>query len=85
MMRVGICYDCMKPEKEYGYKDVLYDRDGFANVKHYLPKEYDLCLLKLKDKKKFKMGYHTGMTWDGLKLFTTDEVIGWMRCDVMID
>lgn len=64
---------------KYGYRDVHYDIEGWVDVNQYLPGEYDLCLLKTP--KRTITGWHTGQSWDGLKLKRDEIVLYWKRLD----
>lgn len=68
---------CVAKKCPYKYADTETDKEGWIDCQKYLPKEYDLCLLQLEDKT--KTGWHTGTTWDGLKLKESDTVLSWKR------
>lgn len=59
------------------YKDVKFDVDGWACAKQYMPLDFDLCHLKLKDR--VRAGWASGNAWEGLKLKASDEVLQWKR------
>lgn len=62
----------------YVYSDAHHDEDGWVDAKKFMPIDFDLCFLKIKDKKSC-MGWSSGTVWDGLKLAKDDEVLYWKR------
>lgn len=62
------------------YNDCSYDADGWADASKFLPLEYDLVLMKIKDKKT-QIGWVSFNQWDGLKFGKTDEVLYWKKKD----
>lgn len=60
----------------YSYMDVKFDEDGWADTKEFIPADFDLCYLKIKDKKT-KSGWANGLKWDGLNVDPDDEVLYW--------
>ena len=65
-------------KRKLSYRDIKYDPDGWVDAKVYLPGDYDLMYLKIKDKKS-KSGWVVGKNWDGLKIENGDEVLYWKR------
>lgn len=63
---------------DYEYKDIDYDEDGWADAKKFMPADFDLCLLKIKDKKS-RVGWASGNYWDGLHVNSEDEVLYWKK------
>lgn len=63
--------------KLIGYKSIQYDENGWADAKLYLPKDYDLQIIKTDDGKTYR-GWHTGKHWDGLN-FGDKKVLYWKR------
>lgn len=62
---------------KYGYKDVQYDVDGWADTSKYIPAPYDLCVLKTDNKT--MTGWHTGQIWDGLNIKEKHKILYWKR------
>ena len=62
----------------YIYSDAIHDEDGWVDAKKFMPIDFHLCFLKIKDKIS-RMGWSTGTVWDGLKLAKDDEVLYWKR------
>lgn len=60
------------------YSKVKFDADGWADAKVYSPIDFDLCILKIKDKNN-KIGWKSGSSWDGLKMEDLDEVLYWKK------
>lgn len=71
MRKVGV-------DKTLNYADIPVDEDGWADAKEFMPADYDLCLLKIKDKKT-QSGWASGLNWDGLKVKDEDEVLYWKK------
>ena len=67
---------CGPKKIPYKYSDVE-SHDGWIDSQKYLPKEYDLCLLKTPDKT--LRGWYTGTMWDGLTIKESDTVLFWKR------
>lgn len=62
----------------YTYMDVEMDEEGWADVKKYIPFDYDLCLLKL-NTGKMGCGWWSGSAWDGYAIQDTDEIAFWQK------
>lgn len=60
------------------YADIKYDLDGWVDSQKFLPADYDLVYLKIKDKPT-KFGWIVGKRWDGLRVLNEDEVLYWKR------
>jgi hypothetical protein len=60
----------------YTYGDVKYNKKGWADVRRYLPAEYDLVKLRVKGKKDSN-GWSTGTGWDGFHITKDDVVLYW--------
>lgn len=77
MMKIG---RDLVPEtgKKLSYRTVKSDCDGWVDAKKYLPADYDLMYLKIKDKKS-SHGWITGCKWDGLHISAGDEILYWKR------
>ncbi len=60
----------------YNYRDVQYDKHGWADVNKFLPADFDLVFLNIEGKKTIS-GWFTGNNWDGLLLKEEDKVISW--------
>ena len=75
--KVGRYYPECK--KEFNYNEVHY-KDGWADAKKYLPRDFDLVALKLKSGIT-RMGWSNGNTWDGAKLTDAEkpDVLYWKK------
>lgn len=84
MIKVGafkeykIKADGKKTTVNFTYDDVKCDIDGWADSKEFMPGDFDLCELKIKDKKS-KPGWATGQKFDGLNIQSDDEVLYWKK------
>jgi hypothetical protein len=79
MMKVGRDYIKVgEKERKFAYRDIQFDPDGWADAKKFLPADYDLMFLKIKDKKS-SCGWSVGTKWDGLKLNQDDEILYWKK------
>jgi len=79
MMKVGV--DKIKigeKKRKFSYCNVKYDRNGWADASKYLPADYDLLFLKMKDGEIIS-GWSYGNKWDGLNLKVDHEVQYWMK------
>jgi hypothetical protein len=62
------------------YSDVPIDKlTGFVNDLTYLPINYDMMIVKLKDKRRKISAWWDGKNWIGLRLKPEDEIIAWKR------
>ncbi len=64
--------------KKTTYSMVKFDADGWASASEFMPADYDLCALMIKDNKK-RNGWVKGTIWDGLNIKKDDEVMYWKR------
>lgn len=64
--------------KVLSYRTVKMDIDGWVNAKEYLPDDYDIMYLKIKDRQSTH-GWISGNKWDGLRIRPDDEVLYWKR------
>ena len=81
MIKVGAKYAAPDGKnKYYRYPDVKRDEDGWADATKFLPADYDLCRLKIKDRKSIS-GWHKVNQWDGVFLKDGYEVLYWKRID----
>ena len=69
MLKVGM-------PKENTYSKVEFDKDGWADASKFIPRDFDLCELKLKDRKA-RPGWALGPNWDGLNMKPEFEVLYW--------
>ncbi len=65
-------------QRKAGYKDVFFNYEGWANPNKYLPMEFDLVFVKLRDNPN-TYAWINGKNWEGLRLKDDDIVIGWKR------
>lgn len=63
-------------EKGLNYSSIPYEQDGWVDAKKFMPADFDLCFLKIKNKKS-RFGWATGFKWDGLNIDEDDEVLYW--------
>lgn len=60
------------------YKDVLHNPEEWIDANQYLPADYDLVDIKVKNRGIIS-GWSVGREWDGLRLSETDEVLFWKK------
>lgn len=65
-------------EKEYFYRDVQYDIDGWADATKWLPADYDLVIMRLKNRPTI-VGWSVGKEWISLRLKDNDTVLQWRK------
>lgn len=70
---------CKIDGKNLSYKSVPKDFDGWVDASKFLPVNFDILFLKLKNKSKIYHGWFTGKDWDGLRLDSNDEILFWKR------
>lgn len=70
---VGKYYD--NNEKPFNYSNVSFDNNKWADASKFLPREFDLCYCKTNDR--ILSGWHTGISWDGHRIRSTDEILFW--------
>lgn len=76
--KVGVSKCHTNKNNLFSYRDVDFDDDGWADAKRFLPHDYDLMYLKLKDKGVIS-GWVAYEEWQGLRLKSNDEVLYWKR------
>lgn len=64
--------------RKFSYRDILFDEDGWADAKKYLPGDYDLVFLDIEGKPPTS-GWSIGDDWDGLYIEKGDKVLYWKR------
>lgn len=64
--------------EKYTYKDVPLRGFEWVNADQYLPREYDICDLKMTTNI-ITRGWWTGQIWDGKKVKEDDIVKDWKR------
>jgi hypothetical protein len=67
-----------KKKKVFANAQVLFDCDGWADVNRFLPRDFELVKVLLKNNK-MKNGWFNISRWDGLKILPTDEVVAWRK------
>ncbi len=77
MMKVGRDF-VRETGKKLSYRTVKTDCDGWVDARKYLPGDYDLMYLKIKNKES-RAGWIVGNKWDGLRVCPDDEVIYWKK------
>ncbi len=61
----------------YRYPDIPSDLAGWIDAVKYLPRDFDLCVLKTLSCN--LLGWYTGNSWDGLNIKESDTVLSWKR------
>jgi hypothetical protein len=80
LQKVGQKYlDKDKKWKKCQYNMFEYDEDGWADASRFLPLDFDLCNVKVKDKPKTYSGWHTANYWDGLNIKKDDVILYWKK------
>lgn len=70
----------LKTPKRWRYKHCTYDDEMFADATKYLPRDYDICDVKVQQEaSKIFSAWHTGVGWDGHKLLSDYVVTKWRR------
>ena len=64
--------------RNFPYKDVKYDPDGWVDAAEFLPGKFDLVTLKL-DKGPYKRGWWQGNAWEGYKITPEDKILYWKK------
>jgi hypothetical protein len=64
--------------RKFTYKDVLYDSKDWADASKFLPADYDMMIIRVKDKPTIT-GWCMGSKWEGFRLKDGDEVTQWKR------
>lgn len=64
--------------RKLAYRDISFDNDGWVDAKEYVPTDYDIVFLNIKNKK-ISCGWSIGLKWYGLNLKEDDEVLYWKR------
>jgi len=78
IMKVGKSKTPGPYPKKLGYRHLPYDVDGWVNASKYLPEDYDLVTMRLKNGE-YKFGWSVGDVWDGAQIDGNEEVIAWKR------
>ncbi len=77
-LQVGKKYSGSNGKKRtFGYRNVVYDDDGWADASLFYPHNYDLLYLKTSDG--LKSGWKCPNRWDGLKIGAQEKVLLWKR------
>jgi len=71
-------------ERLVAYRDVRKERDGWVDVKKYLPDDFDLVTMNVLGRKPCA-GWLCGTKWVGLRLRQGDIVKGWKRKKEIVD
>ncbi len=71
----------MESNRKLSYEAVPKDENGWVNAKEYIPRDFDMCSLKIKDRKT-KSGWAIGNKWDGLNIRPKDEILYWKKVKV---
>lgn len=67
-----------------GYSHVTCDIDGWADAKEFLPADFDLCYVKIKDKQT-RPGWVQGTIWGGANVARDDIVLYWKKFEKLKD
>lgn len=84
MIKIGsdsIYDEKIRKKRKFGYSDVEYDADKWADARKYIPCDFDLLHLKCENREKTIGGWASGKNWDGLKLNPEDKVLYWKKND----
>lgn len=65
--------------RKFAYSDVVYDKNGWADAKKFLPLDFDLLFLKIKGKQKIFSGWHNDKHWEGSKINRKDDILFWKK------
>lgn len=76
--KVGLYYPVGRKNKQFSYRDVHAEDDGWVDVNRFLPADFDLCWLRLHDDKVMP-GWHTGHYWDALNYKSHYIITAWKR------
>ena len=73
-----------KVSRNHGPGDLTYNRTAsgrneWVRVEEYLPRDFDLCMVKLKGKIREYSAWCVGNRWYGLRLEHGDKVTQWKR------
>jgi len=82
MMKVGIdlIFDEKKgKERKISYDDVECDGDEWVDASRYMPADFDIMNLKVKNRERIMPGWANGKKWDGLNLTPENLVLYWQR------
>lgn len=66
-------------KSKINYQNVPQDIDGWVDASQYLPVDFDLCLLKIKDRSRNEPGWSVGAIWDGLRVEKNENVLFWKK------
>lgn len=70
---------CSKKRYRYAvYRDVEFDKDGWADPDLFLPHEYELVYVQLAGSTRTQIGWWTGKGWDG-RTFENEIAARWKR------
>ena len=64
--------------RNFAYRDIDFDKDGWVDASKYMPIDYDLVFLKIEGKRSVS-GWSSGNGWDGLKFNEASKVTHWKR------
>lgn len=78
MLKVIVNNGKKSREVKHFYRDVSYDTDGWADAKKWIPADYDLVWMRIKNRKTI-VGWAVGKKWYGLRLRHGDEVEFWKK------
>jgi len=68
----------MKNCPKYGYRDIHFDGDKWADAKKYIPEDYDLVLMRVNTGEVIP-GWACGYKFEGLRLKPEHVVKYWKR------
>lgn len=63
-------------EKYFTYKQVEYDKEGWADADKFHPVDFDLLYLQIEGSTGTLRGWCSGNAWDGLK-YNGEKVLKW--------
>lgn len=81
MFKVGVLIFDKKLGKKRltRYDEVEYDDDEWVDASRYMPADFDMMNLKVRDRERIMPGWATGKKWDGLNIKPDYQVLYWKR------
>ena len=65
-------------DRPFDYKDIIKNDDGWIDSKKYLPREYDIVLVKVDGLKPYP-GWYSGSGWDGARYRKWHTIRAWKK------
>lgn len=77
MKKIGY-HKYLSGDERLTYKTVPKDIDGWVEAKDFLPADYDLVYLRIKNRK-IRIGWINGLKWDGAHVNPKDHILAWKK------